>query len=137
MLALLLTVALQQPQAGYDDMWPAWSPDGRRIVFASTRDGDPEIYVMNADGSRAQRLTSTPGRDAHPSWSPDGKTIAFQSPRLEGHTRIFLMDADGSNQRPLTNNRGFCGVPSWSPDGKQIAFQCTDDVSRTKTGLPC
>jgi TolB protein len=117
-------------------MWPACSPDGRRIVFASTRDGDPEIYVMNAAGSRAQRLTSTPGRDAHPSWSPDGKTIAFQSPRLEGHTRIFLMDADGSHQRPLTNNRGFCGVPSWSPDGKQIAFQCTDDVSRTKTGSP-
>lgn len=44
----------------YDDMWPAWSPDGRRIVFTSTRDGDPEVYVMNADGSEPRRLTTTP-----------------------------------------------------------------------------
>ena len=120
----------------YDDMWPAWSPDGRRIVFTSTRDGDPEVYVMNADGSEPRRLTTTPGRDAHPSWSPDGATIAFQSPRLDGHTRIFLMNADGSHQRPLTHNTGFCGVPVWSPDGKRIAYQCTEDTRQTGAGKP-
>ena len=135
MLAAILALALQA-QPGYDDMWPAWSPDGRRIVFSSTRDGDPEVYVMNADGSEPRRLTDMPGRDAHPSWSPDGRTIAFQSPRLEGHTRIFLMNEDGSNQRPLTRNKGFCGVPAWSPDGKRILFQCSDDVTRTKSGSP-
>ena len=99
----------------YDDMWPAWSPDGRRIVFSSTRDGDPEVYVMNADGSAPRRLTTTPGRDAHPSWSPDGATIAFQSPRLDGHTRIFLMNADGagSGRSPTTpvSAEYRCGLP--------------------------
>ena len=128
------------PAAGaaqpYDDMWPAWSPDGRRIVFSSTRDGDPEVYVMNADGSEPRRLTTTPGRDAHPSWSPDGRTIAFQSPRQDGHTRLFLMNSDGGQQRPLTQNTGFCGVPVWSPDGKRIAYQCTEDLQRTGTGKP-
>jgi TolB protein len=133
---VLLSSGPLQTTARYDDMWPAWSPDGRRIVFTSTRDGDPEVYVMNADGSEPRRLTTTAGRDAHPSWSPDGKTIAFQSPRIGGHTRIFLMNPDGSNQRPLTENTGFCGVPIFSPDGKRIVFQCTEDVARMNSGKP-
>ena len=135
--ALALTPAVQQsPPASYDDRWPAWSPDGRQIAFTSTRDADPEIYVMNADGTGARRLTTTPGRDAHPAWSPDGRSILFQSPREDGHTRIFLMNADGSNQRALTRNIGFCGVPVWSPDARRILFQCTDDVQRTTQGKP-
>jgi len=135
--ALWLPPVLQEPSpAKYDDLWPAWSPDGRRIAFTSTRDGDPEIYVMRADGTGARRLTTTPGRDAHPSWSPDGRSILFQSPREEGHTRIFLMDAEGGNQRALTKNIGFCGVPVWSPDARRILFQCTDDVRRTTQGKP-
>jgi TolB protein len=134
-----LVVMPSRPAQGprpYDDMWPAWSPDGRRIVFVSTRDGDPEIYVMNADGTDPRRLTATPGRDAHPYFSPDGARIVFQSPREEGHTRIFVMNADGSNQRALTRNQGFCGVPTWSPDGRLIAFQCTEDLARTSTDRP-
>ena len=125
-----------QPPRTYDDMWPAWSPDGRKLVFTSTRDDDPEIYVVNADGTGPRRLTTTPGRDAHPFWSPDGTKIVFQSPREDGHTRIFVMDADGSNQRPLTKNAGFCGVPVWSPDGRHIVFQCTDDLERTAKDKP-
>jgi Tol biopolymer transport system component/DNA-binding beta-propeller fold protein YncE len=139
-LALLLTLGgSHQPapaRANYDDMWPSWSPDGRRIVFVSTRDGDPEVYVLNADGSDPRRLTTAPGRDAHPAWSPDGHTIAFQSPRQGGHTRIFLMNADGSNQRALTSNTGFCGVPAWAPGARKIAFQCTDDLARVNTDKP-
>jgi Tol biopolymer transport system component len=122
-----------QPAKQYDDMWPAWSPDGRHIVYVSTRDGDPEIYVMKADGTEPRRLTTAQGRDAHPFWSPDGTQIVFQSPREDGHTRIFLMNADGSNQRPLTENTGFCGVPTWSPDGRWIVYQCTDDLARVGT----
>ena len=132
----LVSTAQQTPPPSYDDMWPAWSPDSRRFAFTSTRDGDPEIYVMNVDGTGARRLTNVPGRDAHPAWSPDGRTILFQSPREDGHTRIFLMDADGSNQRALTKNTGFCGVPVWSPDARRIIFQCTDDVRRTTEGKP-
>jgi Tol biopolymer transport system component len=132
---LLSTAGAQAPKA-YDDMWPAWSPDGRFIVFSSTRDGDPEIYVMTSTGTSPRRLTTSPGRDAHPSWSPDGTKIVFQSPRQDGHTRIFVMDGDGSNQRALTRNEGFCGVPTWSPDGRLIAFQCTRDLERTSTDSP-
>lgn len=123
--AIQLTAA--QPQPSYDDMFPAWSPDGTHIVFTSTRDGDPEIYVMMADGTQPRRLTTTPGRDAHPFWSPDGKRIVFQSPRDDGQTRLFLMNADGSNQRPLTKNQGFCGAATWSPDGRHIAYQCSEN----------
>ena len=58
---------------------PAWSPDGRRIAFASNRDGNSEVYVMHADGSHQRRLTRHPASDAFPAWSPDGKRIAFLS----------------------------------------------------------
>ena len=56
-------------------------PDGKKIVFMSDRDGDIEIYVINADGTHLNRLTQAPGRDAHPAFSRDGRKIAFQSPR--------------------------------------------------------
>jgi len=104
----------------------AWSPDGRRIVFASTREGDWEIYVMAADGAGSQRLTYSPGRDAHPAFTPDGSRIMFQSPRDYGiadEVDLYVMDADGGNQRRLVVAPGFDGVPVPSPDGQRIAFQ--------------
>jgi len=52
------------------DVVPAWSPDGRKIAFSSNRDGNPEIYVMNDDGSGQTRLTTDPGTDVVPAWSP-------------------------------------------------------------------
>ena len=70
---------------------PAWSPDGRRIAFASGRDGNFEIYVINADGSRQRRLTRNTGRDVGPVWSPDGRRIAFES-----NWQVYVMNADGS-----------------------------------------
>ena len=118
-----------------DDTSPSWSPDGKRIAFASW-DGkfiefvvDFEIYVMDADGDNLQNLTNNPNDDRYPSWSPDGKRIVFSSERA-GHFRgeagitaeIYMMDADGGNQRRLTENRKNDSSPSWSPDGKRIAF---------------
>ena len=99
----------------------AWSPDGRRIAFASDRDGDQEIHVMNADGSGAVQLTTDPGSDTAPAWSPDGTRIAFVSDR-DGDAEIFVMDADGSDQANLTQNAVGDGAPAWSPDGTRIAF---------------
>ena len=122
---LAAPVTAQRPPAQYNDMFGAWSPDGKRIAFTSDRSGDPEIYVANADGSGLRQLTDTPGRDAHPSWSRDGKAILFQSPRTDGNVQIYRMNADGTDQRQMAATTGFCGVPVEAPDGKRIAFQCS------------
>lgn len=110
---------------------PAWSPDGTRIAFASSRDeADPsacpfkcnfEIYMMNADGSEQTRLTNNPKVDNWPNWSPDGKRIAFTSYR-DGNAEIYVMNADGSGQMQLTDNPASDLWPVWSPDGSRIAF---------------
>ena len=99
-----------------------------QIAFSSHRDGNSEIYVMDADGGNLRRLTNNPTGDGNPSWSPDGKRIVFTSDR-DGHfmnriptTEIYVMDADGRNQQNLTNNLSDDSSPSWSPDGKRIAF---------------
>jgi Tol biopolymer transport system component len=98
---------------------------GGRIIFETNRDGNLEIYGMDADGSHLANLTNNPGYDGEPSWSPDGKRIAFESDR-DGDTEIFLMDADGSNPVRLTYDPGERdGSPVWSPDGRRIAFIST------------
>ena len=80
---------------------PRWSPDGRRLLFVSRRDRNPEVYVVNADGSGQHRLTHAPGTDSDPTWSPDGRKIAFISHR-DRELAIYVMNADGSQQRNLT-----------------------------------
>src|SRR5262245_37980713 len=64
-----------------DDMSPAWSPDGQMIAFSSTRSGNPDIWVIPANGGEARQLTSHPAPDFEPTWSPDGTQIAFSSTR--------------------------------------------------------
>lgn len=99
---------------------PTPTPAGK-IVFDSGRDGNYEIYVMNADGSSQTRITNNPGIDTIPAWSYDGTKIAFASKR-DGSYEIYSMDANGTNEKRLTNN-GFDDVgPKWSPDGTKIAF---------------
>ena len=106
-----------------------------QITFMSHRDGNPEIYVMNADGSNPRRLTNNRGWDFAPAWSPDGKRIAFVSDR-DGHVHakhgwstneIYVMDTDGGNQQNLTNDPHDDRSPSWSPDGKHIVFSANRD----------
>ena len=102
------------------------SSNGGIIAFASDRDGDWEIYVMNADGSGQRRLTGNDANDWSPAWSPDGAQIAFVSDR-DNNDEIYVMNADGSGQRRLTSNSDYDWSPAWSPDGEWIAFTSNRD----------
>ncbi len=85
-----------------------------RIAFFSLRDGNGEMYVMNADGSNQTNLTNNPADDYNQVWSPDGRQIAFVSGQ-GGNGEIYVMNADGSNQINLTNNPAGDGGQAWSP----------------------
>jgi Tol biopolymer transport system component len=117
------------------------SPDGRRIVFTSLKDGDLDIYTMNVDGTDVRRLTTTPGYDGGPWWSPDGTRIVYRAwhpPDSAGladyrgllaqrmvrpsRMELWVMNADGSDQRQITNLGGANFGPSWTPDGRRIVF---------------
>src|SRR5215213_5174425 len=94
-----------------------------KIVFSSNRDvaSDPEIYVMNTDGSNPKRLTVNTKFDGEASFSADGGKIVFTSTR-DGNAEIYVMNADGSNQKRLSNSLGSDAHPSFSPDGTKITF---------------
>lgn len=98
--------------------------DPKEIVYVSDVDGDPEIFIMNVDGSAQQQITFNNSRDWHPSWSPDGKRIAFSSDR-EGELEIYIMAEDGGLVTKLTESQpgGYDVAPEWSPDGNRIVYQ--------------
>jgi Tol biopolymer transport system component len=96
--------------------------DNGKIAFTTDRDGNREIYVMNADGSGLTRLTNDPGADTEPVWSPDGSKIAFTTDR-DGDREIYVMNADGSGQINLTNSGSDDRYPAWSPDGTRLTFR--------------
>ena len=112
---------------------PAQSSDGTRIAFSSRRDGDSEVYVMDADGGAPKNLTFHDAWDGEPAWSPDGQRIAFMSDRNGDveefggrfNTDIFVMDADGGVVQQVTSDplSRSAVQPAWSPDGSSIAFK--------------
>ena len=102
-----------------------------QIAFSSRRDGNLEIYVMDADGNNQIRLTNHPEKDLAPSWSPDGRRIAFVSNRNGGNEQIYVMDSNGKNVKRLTNG-AWDRYPAWSPDGQWIAFHSSRDEESTK-----
>ncbi|MDX2036357.1 MAG: LpqB family beta-propeller domain-containing protein [Isosphaeraceae bacterium] len=101
--------------------WPAWSPDGSRIAFSSTHEGNQEIYTSKPDGSDRVRVTRSTGIDAHPCWTPDGKRILFATDRWGG-LEIASAEPDGTNVVRLTKSPGLDDYPAVSPDGKRVAF---------------
>lgn len=106
--------------------YPAWSPDGKRIAFSSTYEGNQEIYAADVDGQNRVRLTSDPAADAHPAWSPDSRRLAFATNRW-GDLEIAVVDADGQNLVRLTNSPRLDDYPVFSPDGKRLAFTSNRD----------
>jgi Tol biopolymer transport system component len=106
-----------------NDVTPAWSPDGARVLFASTRPGvtGRQLYVMAADGSDVRQLTSMAGNPGFGTWSPDGQHIAFHALREDGSFDIWVMNADGTDMRRLTSTNNQMR-PRWSPDGQRLVF---------------
>ena len=99
---------------------PAVSPDGSRIAFVSARDGNPEIYTMNADGSEWRRLTSDPGADGRPAFTADGQFVVFHATRANKRQQLYIVNVDGTGVRALSDSAG--AQPAVSPDGKTVAF---------------
>ena len=111
---------------GSDNTDPCWSPVGDRIAFVSERNGDRDIWVMDADGSDQTNLTKGSGYNSSPRWSPDGGKIAFVSYR-NGSCDVWIMNPDGGGQTRLTESEGNKFNPQWSPNGKKIAFVSMGD----------
>jgi len=113
------------------DYYPEFSRDGTKIVFASNRTGNDDIWVMNANGSNQVQLTTDLARDDWPTFSPDGTKIAFHSNRA-GNDDIWLMNSDGTNPIQLTTDPAWDSLPAFSPDGSKIAFMSkrsgSDDI---------
>ena len=101
-----------------------FSPDGKQIVFTSKRDGDLELYRMNADGSGQTRITFAPGYDGGAFISPDGKHLIWRAARgHSGALNLYYSDLDGRHARQLTHDaKAVNWCPFFLPDGKRVVF---------------
>jgi len=100
---------------------PAWSGDGSKLAFSSSRTGDPELWVADASGAGLRRLTNFRGPDVAPTWNPrTNSQLAWASGRT-GLPQIYTMSQDGSNVQRLTDG-GYAVSPSWAPNGQFLTF---------------
>ena len=108
---------------GTDNTSPAYSPDGRQIAFVSGKSGNPQVYIMDADGSNIQLLTPyTAGKRSYrssPDWSPDGNAVAYE--QQNGVFQVWMIDLRDRIPKQLTSE-GENEDPSWAPDGRHIVF---------------
>ena len=120
-LELFRLVNFPAGAAGGSNQSPAWSGDGTRIAFSSSRSGDSEIWVADASGANLHSITSLKGPNVGPTWNPRSNSqIAWAGGRT-GEPQIYTMDADGANVQRLTDS-GYAVSPSWSPNGQFLTF---------------
>ncbi len=106
---------------GGSNQSPAWSSDGMKIAFSSSRSGDPDIWVADASGANPHRITFFVGPDVSPAWNPrTNAQLAWVSGRT-GEPQIYIMDQDGANVQRMTDG-GYAISPSWSPNGQFLTF---------------
>jgi Tol biopolymer transport system component len=118
---------------GYDAEG-SYSPDGKQIVFCSKRDGNLELYIMDADGKNVRQLTHAPKcYNGGPFFSPDGKRVIFRSDRKkEDHLQLYVINADGTGERALTDDLNWVQWgPYWYKDGKHIIYAAADHSNPT------
>ena len=121
MFSLVLGRMVNFQGAGGTNITPAWAPNGKDIAYSSSRSGDPEIWVSDANGSLARRITSFRGPDVSPVFNPrTGSQIAWISGRT-GLPQLYIMDVDGSAVQRMTDG-GYATSVSWSPNGQFLAF---------------
>ena len=117
--------------AGYDAEC-SYSPDGSQVLFVSDRDGDPDIYLMNADGSDVRQLTNEPGYDGGPFFSPDGRWITYRTDRIKkDELHIHVMRADGSDDQALTDGTSVEWAPYWHPTKPWLIWTGADHSDQT------
>ncbi|HEY2012438.1 MAG TPA: winged helix-turn-helix domain-containing protein [Bryobacteraceae bacterium] len=118
------------------DSSPSFSPDGKRVVFASDRGGTREIWICDADGSNTMQLTSMRAPiSGSPDWSPDSSYIVFDS-NLDGQFDLFIISASGGAVRRLTNTSADGSHGRWSPDGRWIYFMSSRSGQRQVWKIP-
>jgi TolB protein len=105
----------------WEDRDPMWSPDGKRLAFASDRAGSFDIYVLDIDSGSTRQLTNLPGYEGHPSWSPDGMWLTFEG-YVNDNLDVYLVQLDGSQLLRVTTHPAADYSPVWSPAGREIAF---------------
>lgn len=112
----------------YGDYYPAWSPDGLHIAFLSDRDGQPEVYVADPDGSEVARVTTNHGvAYGRVTWAPDSTRLAYVCD-LAGNTDICAINTDGTAFLRLTDGPEYDADPAWSPDGQTFVFTTWDGL---------
>ncbi|MGI4852545.1 MAG: hypothetical protein ACRYF4_00695 [Janthinobacterium lividum] len=120
MFSLLLNRMIAFPNSGGTNLSPAWAASGQ-LAYSSSRSGDPEIYVTDAGGNGARRVTTSRGPDVSPTWNPKTNSqIAWVSGRT-GLPQLYTMDADGAGIVRMTDG-GYATSVSWSPNGQFLAF---------------
>jgi TolB protein len=116
----------------FDNLNPAWSPDGKTLAYVSNRAGSWNLWTVPVDGGDPQPLTTGRGEDRFPAFSPDGAHLAFAS-RRSGNWDIWVINRDGTGLQQLTTHRLDDLAPTWSADGQRIAFDSYRDFSTAST----